>query len=195
MTNNKIALEVRKARLTNILSQVDHYLSSCGESPDHIAKLYDNFISENHITRKVPEKLKEVLPPGYTSPPDAITADEASTSNPPSQVSVSQQHAQRNRKRKSAKSQNHQARSFFILKPTKPTPTTLSVHNLSSINFTQTELELLSKGLSFAPTPVIPYREAQLRLLSDYDHFAQNLRVIYEDTKARIYTTRRKNPT
>lgn len=125
MTNNKIALEVRKARLTNILSQVDHYLSSCGESPDHIAKLYDNFISENHITRKVPEKLKEVLPPGYTSPPDAITADEASTSNPPSQVSVSQQHAQRNRKRKSAKKHPKAVKTikqdhFLSLSPLNP---------------------------------------------------------------------------
>lgn len=61
-----------------------------------------------------------------------------------------------------------------------PTPTTLSVHNLSSINLTQTELELLTKGLSFAPTPTLSYRETQLRLLSDYDQFAKNLRVTYE---------------
>ena len=58
MTNNNIALEVKKARLTNILTQVDHYLSSCGETPNHIAKLYDNFIMENQITREVPELKK-----------------------------------------------------------------------------------------------------------------------------------------
>ena len=99
MTNNKIALEVKKAHLTSILSQVDHYLSSCGKSPDYIAKLYDKFISENQITREVPEKLKKVLPPRYTSPSAAVTVDEATTSDP---LSVSQ-HTQRNRKRKRTK--------------------------------------------------------------------------------------------
>lgn len=100
MTNNNIALEIKKACLTNILSQVDHYLSSCSDTPDHITKLYDNFILENQITREVPDILKKVLPPGYTSPP--ATVDEASTSNPTSQVSVSQ-HVRHNRKRKSTK--------------------------------------------------------------------------------------------
>lgn len=99
MTNNNIALEVKKARLANILTQLDHYLSRCGEPPDHIAKLYDNFIMENQIIREVPGELKKVLPPGYTSP--QITADEASA-NPPTQASVSQ-HTQYNRKRKSKK--------------------------------------------------------------------------------------------
>lgn len=101
MTNNNIALEVKKARLTNIMTQVDHYLSSCGETPNHIAKLYDNFIMENQITREVPEELKKVLPPGYTSP--SVTVDEASTTNTPTPASVSQQHTQCNRKRKSKK--------------------------------------------------------------------------------------------
>ena len=96
MTNNNIALEVKKARLTNILSQVDHYLLSCDETHDHIARLYDNFIMDNQIRRELPEKLKKVLPPGYTSPP--ITMDETNT-NPPAQASVSQ-HTQHDRKRK-----------------------------------------------------------------------------------------------
>lgn len=99
MTNNNIALEVKKARLANILIQIDQYLGSCGETPEHIARLYDNFITENQITREVPDELKKVLPPGYTSPP--IAADEAST-NPPMQASVSS-HSQHNHKRKSNK--------------------------------------------------------------------------------------------
>ena len=40
---------------------------------------------------------------------------------------------------------------------------------------------MLSKGLSFAPTPTTNYKDAQLRLLTDYDHFAWALRVIYVD--------------
>ena len=99
MTNNTIALEVKKARLANILIQIDQYLGSCGEIPEHIARLYGNFITENQITREVPDELKKVLPPGYTSP--SIAADEAST-NPPTQTSVSS-HSQHNRKPKSNK--------------------------------------------------------------------------------------------
>ena len=40
---------------------------------------------------------------------------------------------------------------------------------------------MLSKGLSFAPTPTTNYKDAQLRLLTDYDHFTWALRVIYVD--------------
>ena len=98
MTNN-IALEVRKARLANILIQIDQYLGSCGETPEHIARLYDNFITENQIIREVPAELRKVLPPGYTSPPIAV--HEVST-NPPTQASVSS-HSQNNHKRKSNK--------------------------------------------------------------------------------------------
>ena len=85
MTNN-IASKFKKARLANILIQIDQYLGSCGETPEHIARLYDNFMMENQITREVSDELKKVLPPGYTSPPIAV--DEAST-NPPMQASVS----------------------------------------------------------------------------------------------------------
>ena len=103
MTNNNIALEIKRARLTNILSQIDHYLSSCGETPNNIAKLYDNFITENQIIREVPDELKKVLPRAYTSPPLTFK-NEASTSNPPTQGSASKkQSTTHNRKRKNAK--------------------------------------------------------------------------------------------
>lgn len=41
------------------------------------------------------------------------------------------------------------------------------------------DLALLSKGLSFAPTPTTDYKDSQLRLLSDYDQFARTLRAMY----------------
>ena len=85
--------------------------------------------------------------------------------------------------------QSSKARSFFIPQPSQPISTNLiSVHNLSSVNLSQTELQLLSKGLSFAPTPIIPDRKAQLKLLSDYDQFAQNLRTTYERSQMKRCT-------
>ena len=49
----------------------------------------------------------------------------------------------------------------------------------SSTQLTQADLELLTKGLSFAPTPTTTYNETQLQLLSNYDQFARNLRSTY----------------
>ena len=99
MVNNNIALEVKKAHLASILTQVDHHLSKCGETPDRTAKLYDDFVRDNQITREVPTELKKVLPPGHMSPP--ITADAASTS---AHASTSFTPSSRcNRKRKNTK--------------------------------------------------------------------------------------------
>ena len=82
--------------------------------------------------------------------------------------------------------QMFQKKSFIIPKPTQASPTTLTVHNLSGIPLTQSDLELLSKGLSFAPQPTTTYKKSQLRLLSDYDQFARTLRSMYVHT---LYTT------
>ena len=56
-------------------------------------------------------------------------------------------------------SMSYQARqtgSFFIPRPSTSMDTSLTVHNLSSVVLTPEELQLLSKGLSFSPTPTIP---------------------------------------
>jgi hypothetical protein len=73
ITSNSITLEIQKAHLTSVLSQVDNYLSKLETTPDHIAQLYDNFITENQIVRDIPEKLIKILPRNYTSP--LTTAD------------------------------------------------------------------------------------------------------------------------
>ena len=121
MTNNNIALQVKKARLANILTQVDHYLSSCGEPPDHIARHYVSFILENQITREVPDELKKVLPPGHTSPPVALDETNANSST---KASVSQP-THHYRKRKSKKKHPKAIKSlkedpFLSLGPLNP---------------------------------------------------------------------------
>ena len=73
ITSNSITLEIQKAHLTNVLSQVDDYLGKLKTTPDHIAQLYDNFIKENHIVRDIPEELIKILPLDYTNP--LTTAD------------------------------------------------------------------------------------------------------------------------
>lgn len=57
--------------------------------------------------------------------------------------------------------------------------TTLNVHNLSSMTLSQDEIELLSKGLSFAPTPDQPLRKSYLQILDCFDSYARSVRQKY----------------
>ena len=55
----------------------------------------------------------------------------------------------------------------------------LTIHNLSSVALTPEELQLLSKGLSFAPTPSIPRNKMYIQTLNYYDLYARSLRTRY----------------
>ena len=56
------------------------------------------------------------------------------------------------------------------------------------------DLALLSKGLSFAPTPTTDYKDSQLRLLSDYDQFARTLRAMYVQAHYKTTLSGEKQP-
>ena len=53
----------------------------------------------------------------------------------------------------------------------------MTVHNFSTHELTKSEMDLLSKGLSFVPTPNITPEKMHLELLCNYDTFARSLRV------------------
>ena len=97
ITNNELALEVEKAHLVSVLSQVDHHLTSHNLSPDQRAYIYSRFIQENHINREMPKKLKEALPPEFVNP-QKETRDPTSNSHI-HQPSTSQHQIRQNRKR------------------------------------------------------------------------------------------------
>ena len=56
------------------------------------------------------------------------------------------------------------------------------VHNLSSLTLSLEELQLLSKGLSFAPHPKIPVKKAYTQVFDCFDSFAKSVRQKYVDT-------------
>ena len=56
------------------------------------------------------------------------------------------------------------------------------IHNLSSMTLSPEELQLLSKGLSFAPTPKIPVKKAYTQVLGCFDTYARSLRGKHVDT-------------
>ena len=51
----------------------------------------------------------------------------------------------------------------------------MTIHNLSTYTFTTEELELLNKGLSYAPT-IQTSQQQQIQLLKQYDEFAKSVR-------------------
>ncbi len=82
-----------------------------------------------------------------------------------------------------------------------PRPTThkipnVTVHNLSSRSLNTEQLTLLTKGLSFAPTPNIDNTVQYPQLLRQYNEFARSLRPIYTHavTKPNITPTKKEQP-
>lgn len=109
-TSNNITLEIEKGHLANILSQVDEYLSKLKIPPDHTARLYDNFIRQNHIVREIPKQLAKILPTDHVNPSTTIDLntpslqnldeDPTTTVNPSTYTSPTKQPNKSNRKRK-----------------------------------------------------------------------------------------------
>ena len=68
---------------------------------------------------------------------------------------------------------------FFIHRPYPHSPTNLTIHNLSNRTLTTEELNILDKGLSFAPTDITPKPKLQLQLLRHFNVFTKSLRQMY----------------
>ena len=86
----------------------------------------------------------------------------------------------------STTNQTGSPKPFFIPKLPANTATSLTVHNLSSITLSPQELQLLSKGLSFAPTPSLPVRKTYFQVLNHFDSYAKSVRQKY--VHAQFYT-------
>ena len=71
--------------------------------------------------------------------------------------------------------------AFFIPRLPATSSTTITSYNLSSYDFDKEELNVLRKGLSFAPTTKQPIHEQQIKLLTQYDKFATTVRRTYNN--------------
>ena len=74
--------------------------------------------------------------------------------------------------------ETNQAGPFFRPKLTSLKQTKM-IHNFSSIHLSHTDVELLSKGLSFTPTPKIQTPTAYFNLLHQFDYYANSIRSQY----------------
>ena len=53
------------------------------------------------------------------------------------------------------------------------------IKNLSNEELTNNQINVLTKGLKFIPTPVTKQTQIRQQLLSDFDQFARRLRLVY----------------
>ena len=72
-------------------------------------------------------------------------------------------------------------------------PTTTNVHNFSSHQLTNEDLQLLSKGLSFAPTPNTSSHAFHISILQQYNEFARTVRIQFAKTSASAIAIRDKH--
>ena len=88
------------------------------------------------------------------------------------------------RKKQKHKTMPSKTASFFIQTPSQTNPTNITtksalegLHNLSSYNLTKHDVNLLIKGLSFAPTPNTPTHKLHIQTLSEFNEYAKSLRL------------------
>ena len=68
-------------------------------------------------------------------------------------------------------------------RPPTATHPPMGIHNLSSLTLTTAELQLLNKGLSFAPTKNVCSTEPKLQLLREFNEYSKSLRRTYTNSK------------
>ena len=68
---------------------------------------------------------------------------------------------------------------FFRPKLTTKPSKHLNIHNFSTHNLTNKDLQVLNKGLSFAPTPILFKQTCYLQLLYNFGRYADSLRTQY----------------
>ena len=72
---------------------------------------------------------------------------------------------------------------FFFIPALPRKPPDLTLHNLSTYELTPQDIQLLNKGLSFAPTPHATNPDSHQQLLRNFNDFARSLRLKYMRAK------------
>lgn len=56
----------------------------------------------------------------------------------------------------------------------------MTIHNLSTFNLTPQHIQILTKGLSFSPTPRVSHTDLHRQILHSFDNYAKSLRLKYK---------------
>ena len=191
LIHNQTNLELQQTKLTNIITDTERQLSTSTESTDQITLYYHQFMTNNNITNhQTLPSLKARLTNSATHTTTQKTNSLANTTyifhqrttrptklhhrhstNPAHNTKKTQTGQETSNSNKAIKTT-----SFFRPKLTTQPSTHPSVHNFSTHNLTTEDLQLLNKGLSFAPTPTLPKQTCYLQLLHNFDRYAESLK-------------------
>lgn len=178
---NQVSKELEEGVLQAIIANTIQHLCQLDKPLAEIQHLYYTFIHNNIPDENIPVELKAKIQVSSAEIQTATTtASAASTSGaassimsiPPSPMSWN-----KNRKRKGTpqppatkKSKHHFLDRGHLVQQHR-------IHNFSTYELTKSDMELLSKGLSFVPTPKVTPEKMHIDLLRSYDKFAHSLRV------------------
>ena len=166
---NTIAIEIKKAKIQNILQTTEQALAESQDDPEIIQRQYKTFLLTNNITNHEmnPELQKKL---------QLITTETTEHRDKTALKSTNSTSNKRKHSKPHPPAQKQSKTHHFL--STGHNPKNLT-HNYSSLPLTTADSELLSKGLSFTPTPKLETPHAFFELLHQFDHYATSIRSIY----------------
>ena len=176
ITNNTISLELENSRLREIITRTENQLSTLASPAHVIAQLHLKFYIQNNI----PVGQKTSQQPKCPQSPAQVQPKPTGPSTSMVQPSKTQRRIQRKRKSQanqpSAQKASRTEQHFFVPKP-PPQATDVTLHNLTTLQLTAQDYQLLTKGLSFSPTPTTSAEVLQQQILQSFNDFARSLRL------------------
>lgn len=170
ITQNHIAAELEKGILQSITTQTIQHLSSLDKPQQEIHQLYSKFFRSNEIkpcnlSQEVRKAIQNMEVPTTRPPKEALTLKNITRASPSTSIHITKtgqwnRQPQKDQKQKekmyraTSKHKKKQA-MFFRVKPANVKNTNLTIHNLSTFKLTTPDAQLLSRGLSFVPTPKV----------------------------------------
>ena len=211
---NTITQELEQTRLKHIILYTEHHLAKLPVHPTTVANLYHQFLERNNIAnhQTLPELqciLSTITTPNPNNPAHSPTPPTTKPKAPPPKRKRALHYRSQPSKRAklscltSATIRPSSSTEDATLVTTTAAPSAvrnrarlkqqsdMTIHNFSTYELTEEDIQLLNKGLTFAPTPDTPTQDLHVQILRNFNDFAQSLRLKY--TRSR-YTKRTLQP-
>ena len=181
ITHNTITLELEDAQMRQIIFYTEKQLATFPETSYIIAQYHQQFIQDNNIgNHNIHPDLLQHLPNHHVEPSTTSTFNSPPAKKPKNRKrpNVWERNGATKRKKQNPPSETATPQSPQTLQP--PSLGETLVHNLSTFQLTPQDVQVFTKGLSFAPTPTKPTSELHRQTLRSFDEFAESLRLKYK---------------
>lgn len=170
--------------MRQIIVYTEKQLATFPETSSTIAQYHQQFIRDNNIgNHNIHPELLQHLPNIHAEPSTTSTFNSppATKSKKRKRPNVWERSGATKRKKQNPPSETSPPATPQCPHTTQPPSfgDTL-VHNLSTFQLTPQDVQVLTKGLSFAPTPKKPTSELHRQTLRSFNEFAKSLRLKYK---------------